>query len=250
MLLKHPTQLMKTKPTPIYIVGCGHSGTSLLNKILSTHSQIWAVGGESELYIKNYSNRFRKAQIYSWNSEAMNAKKSFVLEKTPRHVHKIPEIQQLQPESSFLGITRNPLDTVASLMERGASIDAAIQRYINDNSALQRLSQSMKIIQLENLIDDFEQILVDIQMHLKLKKEDLTQYHLVKTYYDSEIIRQPKGHSGTEHGIKRNYQVNQPIFDSRGKWKAVLNEKEREIILRATGNISNELGYSNALQQP
>lgn len=125
---------MAESPKAIFIVGCGHSGTSLLNKILGTHPQVYPIGGESELFLPNrlHLPTVEKC-IIEWLSRTTEKRASHFCEKTPRHIHKTAQIQALFPEAKFIYVTRNPLDCVASLHKRYENLESAVFRYQFDN---------------------------------------------------------------------------------------------------------------------
>src|SRR4051794_13051296 len=75
---------MDLKP-PIFIVGCGHSGTSLVLAILGAHSKIYAVPYESKFGFK--SDEAAKALFAEFDAKTVSAGKQRWVEKTPRHVH-------------------------------------------------------------------------------------------------------------------------------------------------------------------
>ena len=62
-----------------------------------------------------------------------------------------------------------------------------------------------------------------------------------KRWYSSEINR-PENAFGKNHNKYRNWQINQPLFDGRGKWK-LLSDEEISVIEEEAGSKLLEFGY-------
>src|SRR5436190_13903882 len=77
----------KIEAEPIFIVGCGHSGTSLLLAILGAHSRIFAAPFESRI-AKKATWRFR-AGMRKFERWAIANGKIRWAEKTPGHILRI-----------------------------------------------------------------------------------------------------------------------------------------------------------------
>jgi hypothetical protein len=149
---------MKTNiKTRVFIVGCPRSGTTLLQSMLASHSEIHSFP-ETHFFSYAYPrNVFKRAftwpalnvrnqlvtflneinradlakdasvSIFSKNFAAqfiaildnlsLEAGKSCWVEKTPRHLHCIPMIASQIPSAKFVHIVRNGKDVVASLFE-------------------------------------------------------------------------------------------------------------------------------------
>lgn len=123
---------------PIYIIGTGRSGTTILGKLFALHKETvflnepksaWhhVVGGED--VIGTYSmgpGRFRLtegdadpafarklAKIYSWAMRWGMAKR--VVDKYPELLFRVPFVEKLFPNARFLLIIRDGVDTCASV---------------------------------------------------------------------------------------------------------------------------------------
>lgn len=233
----------KRPVTPVFIVGCGHSGTSLVNKILSTHESIWAIGGESGIFKYAKNSTDAEAHIRYWTLATRRSGKSHFLEKTPGHVQFISEIKHQYPSAKIIGVTRNPVDTIASLYQRNNSLAESIKRYKEDNLQLIKHRNEIHIIALESIIDEFDTTFQMTQDFISVPQRNLSEYHKVKTFFDAKEIRQPHSHSGNEHRIKRNFQVNQPLFDTRGSWKNILNPHQAAEVEQELQPVANQIGY-------
>lgn len=135
----------------VFIIGVPRSGTTYLQKLLSSHPNVFTgqethifgsyfgsaikswqrhslpnktgrVGVGLPCYLKKnqFKDKLRKLIIESLFSVSgkLNDRQIFI-EKTPRHALFIPEIQFLFPKSKFIILFRNPLDTCRSLLHAG-----------------------------------------------------------------------------------------------------------------------------------
>jgi len=137
-------ELWKTFPqlttvnSPVFIIGAGRSGTTLLGIILSIHRDIsflnepkalWhEIYGEEDI-IGSYSNGKAYYSLDECNvneSAISNAQKLYgayltitggsrVVDKYPELIFRVPFVKQLFPDAKFLFITRNGYDTLKSI---------------------------------------------------------------------------------------------------------------------------------------
>ncbi len=231
---------------PVFIVGCGHSGTSLLNKILGTHPSIFAIGGESELFLpQRLSFHQVEDRSIEWMSAANDEHATHICEKTPQHIHKAQQIRAFFPTAKFIYITRNPLDCVASLHKRYNNFERSIFRYQFDNHVGLRLRRRNDVIQVkyESLVIDFDRTMAKVMDFLKLPIVDLSRFHETETRYDSDTIARPAEYNSQTHSNMRNWQVNQPVYDTRGSHSKILTKDEIELCSSRLHRIAEDLGY-------
>ena len=233
-------------PNFLFIVGCGHSGTSILNKIIGTHQNVYPVGGESELFLSNIVEATDISdQINNWVEQALLNEAKTILEKTPRHIHKVNLIRKFIPNARFIYITRNPLDCIASLHKRYDDLEASISRYHMDNFEGLLISRHSYVhrVKYEHLITDFDKTMNEIIKFARLPLEDLSNFHDQKTFYDHNAIVNTEGYSAENHSAVRNFQVNQPVFDSRGISASSLTGEETSYVKSEVRFIASLLGY-------
>ncbi len=228
---------------PAFIVGCGHSGTSLLLAILGTHSRLYAVPSETSVGFR----RSWKMRLHLWlfDMTAVRAGKSGWVEKTPRHIYCIRRFLDVRPDAKIILMIRDGRDVACSLQDRMGSLEDGIRRWVDDNRAGQQFWKhpNVYVIRYENLIEDFDSSIHSLFSFLGVDFEPaVREYHKTpRRYYSDEIMKPPSAHEA-QHRQYRNWQINQPLFDGRGKWKRMTSEEKR-MVKEIAGHMLVECGY-------
>lgn len=132
-------------PDFIFVVGAGHSGTTLMRAVLSRHPQIWTWSmskpeahrwntdrpnkivnfEESSLFVRHGTDPlYLSKTLADWKSRAAAAAESIngtvlrILEKTPSHVCYLRAILNTVPNSRVLMMIRDGREVIASLAHR------------------------------------------------------------------------------------------------------------------------------------
>jgi hypothetical protein len=118
-------------PSPVFLVGCARSGTSIFGEALAAHpsvaylfelSSLWnaAVPARVDHRLeRHHATAVIAERIYRSLHEVLGARASaVVVEKNPKHVLRVAFLDQLFPHAKFLHIIRDGRDVVASLMFR------------------------------------------------------------------------------------------------------------------------------------
>jgi hypothetical protein len=229
----------------LFIVGCGHSGTSLLLALLGNHPKIHAISGESRAFL--LSSRKRLKLFWQWSREMAENSAELIAEKTPKHVLCTSAIRGAFPNAVVIGIVRDPRDVVASLLKRKDSVDTAIGRWLGDNSELLKAKSEGRVshvLRYEDLIENPER---EIRAILDLIELDYAEGMLdpssrPKRWY-SEEVSHPGRYDAATHNQYRNWQINQPIFDGRGAWRSELSDEQAARVVQQTRLLARELGY-------
>ena len=238
--------------SPIFIVGCGHSGTSILLAILGAHSRICAVPYESYLACDLATMKPRprdeaKAMIRGFDALVVSEKKARWVEKTPIHVRFIAELFALCPECKILLIIRDGRDVACSLQDRNGDLQEGIDRWVLDNTAGEEFwnNPNVHVLKYENLVEDYQGTMLAVMQFLgeKFEKQMANYYKVPKLWYAKELEKPPDAF-GPNHEKFRNWQINQPFFDGRGKWKR-LSEDEKRVIKSAAGKMLIKYGYTD-----
>lgn len=170
--------------------------------------------------------------------ELVPGEKKGWVEKTPRHLHYIPFIQESIPRATFIHMLREGKDVVASMYEvsrkypehwNGArSIEKCVDRWIEDI----RLSRQYVgkanhcFVRYENLIKSTRSELRRLCGSIGLSYSE----HMMEEYREEArdlIGREEAWKASNIHGRKRE-----------NKFKRIFSEEEQEYILERTGELS------------
>ena len=226
----YPSDIRKIKP--IFIVGCGHSGTTLILRILSYHSDIYGINYESRIffhYRKQKLEAFRK-----WERIRKLNKKTFWIEKTPKHVEKISEILHTFPKAKIIVIVRDGRDVAVSLTKRNYSLKEGMKRWVDDNKKVLKYKNNKQFhfIKLETFIKSPNETLRILCRFINIKFEkNLMEYHNEMFSFGNISNSNNKNiQEGTNHDEYRNWQINQPIFSSTLRWKDETSKQEKLLL--------------------
>jgi hypothetical protein len=203
-----------------FICGCGHSGTTLVATILSQHPRLYVPLYESEAFL---DERLAPQRLGKLVAEAEAAGKTMIVEKTPRHIRKIDVIRRAIPGARFIVLVRDGRDVTASIAQRyPGNFTHGIARWVFDNNIALSLrgSPDALIVRYEDLVVDPARAVAGICAFLEIEyHESMLSYHeQPHLWYGEKEVRRTSGVE-REHESYRNWQVNQPIFDGRGRWK-------------------------------
>lgn len=232
----------KVIPKPhqsVFICGCGHTGTTLLARILSTHPDIYSVPYETGAFLGKNSINLSAIILFV---RARKSRKTILVEKTPRHIHHIEQIRHHVPGAKFIVATRDGRDVVASLGKRYGNFNKAFKRWQKDTrKSIQSLSSpDTTLWRYEDFIDNPQLSLQQICQFIDAEyKAELLNYH------QNPIDWGKKEKRGKDHRELRNTQVNEPIIDNRGKWQTSLPKDYSKLFLNQTSQeLANALGYN------
>jgi hypothetical protein len=142
---------------PIFIFGNTRSGTTIVQKVMSTHPDIvgwyepnalWLYADPGRIHdefgehdasdrVKQYiRKRFLKYQKMNGNR--------VVLEKTPQNILRIPYVRAIFPEATFMFIVRNPFSFISSVENKW-------QRPVTGKGVVRRL-KDMPLTQLHHWV--------------------------------------------------------------------------------------------------
>ena len=242
----------KPKHAPVFIVGCGHSGTSLLLALVGTHSSFCAVPGESNLAYDYDNRRVRVGSLRSalllryFDLLTISRRRQRWVEKTPKHVYSIPELRRLVPGCRFLVILRDGRDVACSIEARYGNLEKGIERWVDDNRAAEPFwhDADVHVMKYEDLIVNLRGTMETVFAFLGEKfEEGVLRSHEKPKYYYSRKIQKPPDQSQKYHDQYRNWQINQELFDGRGKWHE-LPPEARAMIKRHAGRMLIDYGYA------
>ena len=123
------------KGSPVFIVGCGRSGTTALGEVLSSHPDIkylneprklWKIDPRTDVWTDEAEGA--RLDLYDVDDEVREklrqtlfkkpGKDQFLLEKTPVNSFRIDYIRAVFPRARFLHLLRSGLDVARSIAQR------------------------------------------------------------------------------------------------------------------------------------
>ncbi len=116
----------------IFIIGCGHSGTTVLNKIIGNHRDIYGIDYETNLFFYSEKKILNELKILFNEKNKLN--KKYICEKTPKHVYYIDKMYKYTINPKIIVITRDGRDVICSLKKRFGTLNHGLQRWIDDNN--------------------------------------------------------------------------------------------------------------------
>ena len=233
--------------SPIFVVGCGHSGTSLLVRILGAHSRLCAIPFESQFALK-WPEPGDEARAFFARCEKLTrgVGKARWVEKTPRHIYRVGEILRHFPEGKIVLMLRDGRDVACSIRDRYGSLEAGVARWMEDNRAGQAFWEhpNVRVVRYEAVVEKFERTLREVFDFIgEPFEEGVMRYHETPLFYFASRLEKPREIFGEGHEMYRNWQMNQPLFDGRGKWRG-LSEAEKRVIKERAGAMLVEYGYA------
>lgn len=238
---------------PIFVVGCGNSGTSLVRVILGAHERVHAFHLETGFVASQAPSRLgrlfeilRKRPLMTARQlsvEAVQRGADVWCEKTPRHVHSIDILLAIDPLARVVLVTRNPHDVVASFIRRGYSFDRALNRWIEDSTAgLRALMAHDRVIGLryEDLVERPGPSVESLCDALSLKYSET----LLNYASRPQKLETPSNQTRPDmaaHWRHREAQLNRPIVDNRNTWSQTLTDHQAELVAARTREIDDEL---------
>lgn len=203
--------------SPIFIVGCGHSGTTLILRILYEHPDLFAVDYESSVIGENYINY---PLLVDWTKTARQTNKQAWVEKTPDQIRYLNKIFKVFPKARIIVMVRDGRDVALSLKNRGGKMEDHIERWTSDNNAWLKYENDDRVlaVKLEEFTSDNKASLKSICEHAGVEYfDDLLNYHEKSFRFSNTDSKKTDG-KGENHQYNRNWQVNQKVFKSTSRW--------------------------------
>lgn len=233
----------------VFIAGCGHTGSSILARIIGEHSKIFFEKKETNLFLLyNHFNYKKKFELIKQKNRKL--KKTLYLEKTNRHLWHLDFILKEVPKCKFILTTRKSFDVIGSLFKRSKNIESSIKRYQDDSIyTIRHLAKKNTIlVKYEELIQKPEKTIKKIFKFLEIKYEkEVFNYYRKKINWNNVVPKKTKGDSEKKHDFLRSYQMNQILFDGTDTWKKNLKGSNLKIVKKfyqkIGKKIEKDLGY-------
>lgn len=258
---------------PVFIAGCGRSGTSYLRTIVDAHPEVY-IPSES-LFIIDYLKYgdslpggilkwlfFREPQLRCWyegetfditdaasavgrvHSISAEAKGASVWgQKTPRFVRHMELLDGAFPGARWILIYRDPRAVAASMKrsrQHTSSVVSACRRWLRDNGPIldilggSREAGNVLTVRYEDLVKAYESNLLRIFDFLGLPPI---------TADDVERMGKPVFFSRSRFRINTVRGTLKPDPKKIDGWKEVLSAREREYIERTCSAEMRIMGY-------
>jgi len=233
-------RLVPKPKSSVFICGCGHTGSSLLARILAAHSSVFSFPYETGAFDWNERAKWHRA-IIALTRVALSGRDIWV-EKSPSHIHHTDKIRTWLPNAQFIVTTRDGRDVVASLAKRHGDFEVSFKRWLRDSKASRLcLEQQPSVLwRYEDFIDDPGDSLAALCGFIGVPFEpDMLDYHKKQVAWGrSRKTRET-------HSLRRRAQVNEPIRDFRGAWKETLPpEVERRFHAGEAKELMAYFGYT------
>lgn len=232
-------------PTPIFIVGMPRAGSTLIEQILASHSQIEGtmelmtlpylkrtirMAGERK-FNKNYLQALREftpaelsvfGRVYLDETAVYRTSKPYFIDKLPANFERIGLIHKILPQAIIIDARRHPMDCGFSVYkqhfanghEYSFNLDH-IGQYFNIYLKLMDhwnsvLPGKVKLVQYEDMVRDTEASVRDILAHVGVDFED----DCLRFYENKRAVK-----------TASSEQVRQPIYTkSVGRWHTVSDQ--------------------------
>lgn len=161
------TKILRGLKHPVFIVGCGRSGTSLLLSILSCSKQLYTIQDESYVFYPGGV----KANLILDEVSKNKSKNIRIIEKTPKHIQALNKINEFYDgRVKFIHITRDPRAVLVSKHpNHSKKYWVTPKRWINDvKKGNSYCKKNIIQIKYEDLVSDFENIIKNICNFLKI----------------------------------------------------------------------------------
>lgn len=193
----------------IFIVGCNNSGTSVLQKLFDKSNFISTFDLEGQRYTNVLPRAYKKgfervfseykdalatiAQgdeikahlLHDWYRNLKHPLNEFVLEKTPANLYRMEFLQDVFPNSYFIGLVRNGFAVSEGIRRKGnKEIGRAASHWNEVNKDL--IAESKKVdryleIKYEDLTENTSRVIRDLSVFLGKDSDVLSHF------YDSDF---------------------------------------------------------------
>jgi hypothetical protein len=220
---------------PVFVVGCGHSGTTLLATVLGRSEELLQIGYESSAFLPSRGYATSREVGLCWQNLALQTGHRGFVEKTPKHVHCISRIRKVFPRARIIGITRDGRDVMASFMGRGMAPGFAVHRWVEDNKALIAAVDAADVFRTT-----YEAIVADPEAEIARICD-----WLGIAFSKAMLTDTGTGYAWIRGGTmgKRAIQTAQPIHDGSGRWLTELSDEQVGLFWRQARDMMAALGY-------
>lgn len=241
--LKNLVAGVRIAKPPVFIVGCGHSGTTMLRHLMGLHRNLYAPPYESRIFL-HPAIKIRLAAAV-WSFAAISNGKSRWVEKTPAHIYHLDRIFKCYPKAKVILLIRDGRDVAVSLSKRLGDFEQSVRRWVEDNKAGEPYWSHPQVMKLnyEVLVTDFENQLKAILAFIG-EPEDETLLSFSEKKFSEEPSEEESVREGARPNELRDTQIQRGLYNGSGKWAAELSEEEKAVFKAKAGQMLIEYGYA------
>lgn len=217
---------------PVFITGCGCSGTSLCIKLIGNHSSVYCIPFETNVFRCGLDKNilFHIFKLFSYI--CIKHGKKLWCEKTPLHVHNINDIFETLPNAKVIIMTRHGMAVSSSLKYYyNGDFIAGVERWIKDNLGWMDNVYNDKclIVKYEDMIRNSLTVFHKLCMYINVEFEDLSNTQHNTRQIDLHITPGNCLISTDERINLRLWQINQNIYDKIDESMAKMDDNEKLI---------------------
>ncbi|MDD9969497.1 MAG: sulfotransferase [Myxococcales bacterium] len=247
MIGEHLTAPVHPSKPPVFVGGCGHSGTTLAKELLCAHPAIQRTPQGINLFDLDAGTR--QHTIAEWNADCARLRRPRWLAKSASYVRNIEDIFGAFPLAHMVLMIRDGRDVALSLRKRD-DLESGVQRWLSDNTAAKPFFADPRLLTVR-----YEQLVRAPEATMRTVLEFLGEPYDADIFEFWQANRRryevPDGLGRSLHRSQdqsdfmtlRHWQVSQPLYDGSGRWRSELHAHEKAYIKRHANQLLLELGY-------
>lgn len=233
---------------PVFIVGCGHSGTTMLRHVLGMHSRLYAVPYESRIFF--HSGFKIRLAAWAWSLTAISLGKTRWIEKTPSHIHRMGQILQSYPDARILLLIRDGRNVAISLRKRWGDFERSARRWVEDNRAGEPYwnHPSVMVLKYEDLVSNFEHELKGVCAFIGEPFEDaFLRFSQTAENQGGSRQADEQALDGAQPKELRDRQISRGLYGAEERWRQQMTDEERSRFKAVAGDMLVEYGYASGM---
>ncbi|NQZ13992.1 MAG: sulfotransferase [Alphaproteobacteria bacterium] len=229
-------QLPLNKP-PVFIVGCGNSGTTLVLGLIGRHPSFNFVSCESEIFWPKQKFQDIRSFFKKLDADKPDLR---IVEKTPRHVRYMGRVFRIFPDAKIIAMVRDGRDVVCSMKKRQVPIEKSVNRWLVDCAHIEKYKSnpSVYLLKYEDLVTDTAKTLEGVFTFFDedpcldevLSNEQKIEWGFAAgNSIDNNI--QGEKERRIKHNSRRNEQINKGLYNDSRKWTREMKQNELDFVL-------------------
>lgn len=232
-------------PAPVFLIGFPRSGTTLLEQVLSSHSNITCLGEMDYLFeamsvVLKDGDLFQRVATLTTDEidtvrtayqrlvlrDHPTARGQLIVDKHPLHITLLPLINKIFPDAKIIHVRRDPRDVVLSCYQQCFSINVATMQFLELDRAAGYFDAVMSLmatctqkLRLDLHDIDYRDIVAD------LEREARRAAAFLDVAFEPAMLRFNETARTRTISSASARQVIDPIYDrSIGRWRRYKRE--------------------------